>query len=119
MSKQAEVVLEPAIESAKRSATIVYALQAISFLLAVTFLAAVIVNYVKKGDVENTWVASHFRWQIRTFWFGVLWMIFGIITLIMGIGYFILMGTAVWIIYRIAKGWLALMDNKPMYLDEA
>ena len=119
MSKQAEVVLEPAIESAKRSATIVYALQAISFLLAVTFLAAVIVNYVKKGDVENTWIASHFRWQIRTFWFGVLWMIFGIITLIMGIGHFILMGTAVWIIYRIAKGWLALMDNKPMYLDEA
>ena len=119
MSKQAEVVLEPAIESAKRSATIVYALQAISFLLAVTFLAAVIVNYVKKDDIENTWVASHFRWQIRTFWFGVLWMIFGIITLIMGIGYFILMGTAVWVIYRIAKGWLALMDNKPMYLDEA
>jgi len=72
MSKQPEVMLEPEIESAKRSATIVYALQAISFFLAVTFIAAVIVNYVKKKDVEDTWVVSHFRWQIRTFWFGVL-----------------------------------------------
>ena len=118
MSNQAEIVDDPAIASAKRSATIVYALQAVAFLLAVTFIAAAVVNYVKKSDVENTWVASHFRWQIRTFWFGALWVVFGIITLIMGIGYFILMGTAVWVIYRIAKGWLALMDNKPMYLED-
>ena len=79
---------------------------------------AAVVNYVKKDDVENTWVASHFRWQIRTFWFGALWMFFGFITLMMVVGYFILMGTAVWVIYRIAKGWLALLDNKPMYLEE-
>ena len=118
MSSQAEIIQGPEIESAKRSATIVYALQAVSFLLAVTFIAAAVVNYVKTSEVENTWVASHFRWQIRTFWFATLWIILGAITLIMGVGYFILMGTAVWVIYRIAKGWLALMDNKPMYLKE-
>ncbi|NWF35989.1 hypothetical protein [Mariprofundus sp. KV] len=119
MRKQTEIVDDPSITSAKRSATIVYALQAAAFLLAVTFIAAAVVNYVKKGDVENTWIASHFRWQIRTFWFGSLWLLLGGITLIMGIGYFILMGTAVWVIYRIAKGWLALLDNKPMYLEES
>lgn len=117
MSKQSVIMDDPAIASAKRSATIVYALQAAAFLLAVTFIAAAVVNFVKKGDVENTWIASHFRWQIRTFWFGSLWFLLGGITVIMGIGYVILMGTAVWIIYRIAKGWLALMDNKPMYLE--
>jgi len=118
MRSQPEIVQGPEIESAKKIATIVYTLQAVSFLLAVTFIAAAVVHYVKKSDVENTWVASHFRWQIRTFWFTTLWIVLGAITLIMGVGYFILMGTAVWVIYRIAKGWLALMDNKPMYLED-
>lgn len=118
MRNQPEIVPDQQTQSAKRSATIIYALQAVSFLLAVTFIAAIIVNYVKRDEVANTWVASHFRWQMRTFWFGALWIVFGSITLIMGIGYFILMGVAVWIIYRIAKGWLALIDDKPMYLDE-
>ena len=104
-------------EAGKRAATLVYALQAASFLLAITFIAAVIINYVKKDDVAGTWVESHFRWQIRTFWFALLWSFFGILTLVMGIGYVILMGAAIWIIYRIAKGWLALADNKPMYLE--
>jgi len=105
-------------EAGKRAATLVYTLQAASFLLAITFVAAVIINYVKKDDVAGSWIASHFRWQIRTFWFGMLWFFFGIITLVMGIGYFILLGVAVWIIYRIAKGWLALADGKPMYLEQ-
>jgi len=117
MDNQPEIVPDPSIESAKKAATIVYALQAASFLLAVTFIAAVIVNYVKKDDVAGTWVASHFRWQIRTFWFGLLWCFIGVITFILGVGYFILMGTAVWVIYRIAKGWLALLDGKSMYLE--
>ncbi len=104
-------------EANKKIATLVYALQAISFLLAVTFIAAVIVNYVKKDDVADTWVASHFRWQIRTFWFALLWTVLGFITLLLGIGYLILIAVAAWVIYRIVKGWLALADNKPMYLE--
>jgi len=104
-------------EAGKRAATLVYALQAASFLLAITFIAAVIINYVKKDDVAGTWLESHFRWQIRTFWFAALWTCFGFITLIMGVGYVILIAVAIWIIYRIAKGWLALADGKPMYLD--
>ncbi|PJA32201.1 MAG: hypothetical protein CO187_05230 [Zetaproteobacteria bacterium CG_4_9_14_3_um_filter_53_7] len=103
--------------SIKKVATLVYALQAGAFIVPISFFAAVIVNYVKKDDVAGTWVESHFRWQIRTFWFGLLWAFFGVITLIMGIGYFILIGLAGWTIYRIAKGWLALADGKPMYLE--
>ncbi len=117
MSNSIEPIEDPQTRAAKKVTTLVYALQAGSFVVPICFVAAIIVNYVKKDELTGSWVESHSRWQIRTFWFGLLWAFFGIITLIMGIGYFILMGTAVWIIYRIAKGWLALNDDKPMYLE--
>ena len=92
----------------------VYALQAAGFFLGITWIVAVVINYVKKEDVAGTWLESHFRWQIRTFWFGLLWgVIGGILTLVL-VGFAILFADAVWIIYRIVKGWLNLSDGKPM-----
>jgi uncharacterized membrane protein len=96
--------------------TAVYALQAASFLVLITFIIAVVINYIKLDDVKGTWLESHFRWQIRTFWYSLLWSIIGFITFIIVIGYFILIADAIWIIYRIAKGWLRLIDKKPMYV---
>ena len=96
--------------------TVVYALQAVSFLFVITFIVAVIINYVKRDDVRGTWLESHFRWQIRTFWYSLLWSILGVITFFLIIGYFILVATAIWLIYRIAKGWLRLIEKKPMYI---
>jgi len=90
-------------------------LQAASFLLGITFVIAVIVNYVKRSDVRGTWIESHFKWQIRTFWFSVLWSIIGIIGLFYVIGIFLLFANAIWIFYRILKGWLHLNDGKKMY----
>ena len=101
--------------SGKTIATIVYALHAASFFLGITALAGVIINYVKRGDVRGTWLESHFRWQIRTFWFSLLWTILGFLTLFIVIGYLIILLNLVWAIYRIARGWLRLADNKPMY----
>jgi len=103
------------MDALKTITTIVYALQAVSFFIGITFIAAVILNYVKKDDVQGTWLASHFDWQIRTFWYGLLWGITGMITFFLVIGYFILIANAVWVIYRIIKGWLRLSENKPMY----
>ncbi|MES9940196.1 MAG: hypothetical protein ABW104_14030 [Candidatus Thiodiazotropha sp. 6PLUC2] len=93
----------------------VYALQAASFLFVITLLIGVIINYVKKDDVEGTWLESHFRWQIRTFWYVLLWSVIGFITTFILIGYVILFINAVWLIYRIAKGWLSLNDEKGLY----
>lgn len=92
-----------------------------AFLIGWPSIIAVVLNYVKRGDVRGTWLDSHFRWQIRTFWFGALWvglcMLFVIVTL--GIGILIawlpLGIVAIWFIYRVIRGWLALADNKPMY----
>lgn len=98
---------------------VVYGLQAASFLIGLTFVIAVIVNYVKQGDVRGTWLESHFRWQIRTFWFGLLWFVVGMLTAMIFIGYLILVANTIWIIYRIVRGWLRLMDNRSMDLESA
>ena len=68
------------LKSEKGVTTVVYALQAASFLFLITLLIGVIINYVKRDDVKGSWLESHFRWQIRTFWFSLLWAIVGFIT---------------------------------------
>lgn len=99
----------------KKIAALVYALQAIGLFIGITYIVAVIINYVKAPDVRGTWIESHFRWQIRTFWFSLLWAVIGILTYIILIGYFILAAVAVWVVYRIVKGAFYLKDNRAMY----
>jgi uncharacterized membrane protein len=90
------------------------------FLFGWPSIIAVVLNYVKRGDVRGTWLESHFRWQIRTFWYGLLWfclcMLFVLLTL--GIGIIIvwlpLVILTIWFIYRIVRGWLALREGRPM-----
>ena len=95
-----------------------------SFIGGAPSIIAVIMNYVRRSATIGTFLESHFRWQIRTFWFAVLWslIIFAVnlpLTLILiGIGtmwmcFVVLM---LWIIYRVARGWLALRDRRPMYV---
>jgi uncharacterized membrane protein len=101
-------------KSLKTTATVVYALQAVGFFVGITWLVAIVIDYVKRDDARGTWLESHFSWQIRTFWWGLLWCIVGGILLLVLVGYFVLLATAVWIIYRIVKGWLNLAENKPI-----
>lgn len=92
-----------------------------SFLGGWPSIIAVILNYVKRSDVRGTWLESHFRWQLRTFWFGLLWgalcALFVVGTL--GLGILIVwlpLGIlSIWFIYRIVKGWMRLSNNQPMY----
>jgi uncharacterized membrane protein len=92
-----------------------------AFLLGWPSIIAVILNYLKRNDVRGTWLESHFRWQIRTFWFGLLWvslcLLFVVLTLGIGIlvAWLPLAVITVWFIYRIVRGWLALNDRRPMY----
>jgi uncharacterized membrane protein len=108
---------EPSKDSElKQLAVIVYVLQALSFFVGLTLIAGVIVNYVKRDDVAGTLYESHFRWQIRTFWFSLLWGVIGLLLAIVVIGFAILAADAIWLIYRIVKGWIRLSEGKPMYL---
>jgi len=96
---------------------IVYILQALGYITGISYIAAVIINYVKIDDVRGTWLESHFRWQIRTFWYSMLWYSLGALTIIIVIGYFLIAFTTFWVLYRIIKGWVRLYDNKPMYVQ--
>lgn len=101
----------------KTITTVVYALQAISFVFGITFIAAIIVNYIKQSEVGGTWLESHFLWQIRTFWYSVLWSIIGFVLVFVFIGYLVLAADALWVIYRIVRGWINLSEGKAMYKD--
>ena len=128
--------MPPAPQSLVSWTNFIYALHALSIVIGIVGTAtvvgafltgwpsiiAVIMNYIKRGEARGTWLDSHFRWQIRTFWFGVLWVlpcvIFVVLTL--GIGLIVawlpLALVTLWFIYRIARGWLSLRDGRPMYV---
>jgi len=105
------------LKSQRTLTSAVYALQAAGFFVGLTFIIAVAINYLKRDQVEDTWLASHFQWQIRTFWFGLLWTILGTGLTVVLIGWVVLGLNTVWVIYRIARGWLRLYDGSPMYSD--
>jgi uncharacterized membrane protein len=106
---------DQALQPATTVTNVVYVLQAASFLIGITFIVGVIVNYVTRKDVQGTWLESHYRWQIRTFWFGLLWTVIGVVGAFVLVGYLVLVANAVWIIYRIVRGWLRLNDGLEMY----
>jgi uncharacterized membrane protein len=94
-----------------------------SFVFGWPSIIAVIVNYVKRSEARGTWLESHFTWQIRTFWFAMLWAcLIGLAGLLLAI---VLVGVAIWIVglfilgiwavYRIVSGWLRLQARQPMY----
>ena len=113
---------------------VIYALHSLAVLIGVTTfhtivgsfigglpsIVAVIMNYARRSATRGTYLESHFRWQIRTFWYAVLWAVvcglvaLTIIGLVLAVPGFIAL--AVWIIYRVVRGWLALKDARPMYV---
>jgi uncharacterized membrane protein len=91
-----------------------------SFVCGLPSIVAVIMNYARRSATVGTYLESHFRWQIRTFWYALLWAVvcWLLIATIIGIliGALGLVALAIWIIYRVARGWLALKDGRPMYV---
>jgi uncharacterized membrane protein len=95
---------------------------AMRFAFSLPSIVAVIMNYARRSEVRGTWLESHFRWQIHTFWYAWLWII---VTSIVALPMFIvligialefigLIAIGIWVIYRIARGWLALRDGRAL-----
>jgi uncharacterized membrane protein len=115
------------------AAHIVYALHAVAIALgilgsstviggfvgSVPSIIAVIISYVKRGGARGSWAESHFRWQICTFWYALLWLLLGVLLIVTlvgaPVGFGLLLVVTVWLVYRIGRGWLRLMDKQPMY----
>ena len=91
-----------------------------SFVGGLPSIVAVIMNYARRSATRGTHLESHFRWQIRTFWYALLWAVVCVLVALTIIGIpFALLGfaaLAIWIVYRVARGWLALKDGRPMYV---
>src|SRR5215813_9876295 len=131
---QGAAMVEPA-DSVVRLTHVIYALHAVSLVTGIVTAAtvvfafltgwpsiiAVILNYVKRREARGTWLESHFRWQIRTFWFGLLWVALCVLFIVATLGVGLLIAwlplgvVGLWFIYRIASGWLRLNDRRPMY----
>ena len=100
------------LQALKNVTLVVYGLQALSFFFGGPALIGLIINYVKRDDARGTLYESHFNWQIRTFWWGLAWFALGCILVIVGVGLIILFAAWVWVIYRVVKGWLKLIEGK-------
>ena len=132
----AEIIAEPAVGTPRSSLVtlthVLYALHGFSALMGLltpafivtSFLAgwpsiiAVIINLVKRNEVRGTYLDSHFSWQIRTFFYTLLWVLvlgFLVITIVgIVIAWPLAIGVGIWVLYRIVRGWLALADHRPM-----
>lgn len=97
----------------KKVVQIVYILQALGFVFGLTFIAAVIVNYVKRGDMESDFAKSHMSFQIRTFWWSTIWSVLSIILTFVIIGYVTLFINFAWTLYRVIRGFIKMNENKP------
>lgn len=118
---------------------ITYLLYIVSYFTAgLLWIVPIIMNYAKRHEANNTWLATHFDWQIKTFWYGVVWFAIGVIIilfalgglgvsvmadsghlalgsiLLTGLGLLIIAFTFIWHLYRIIRGWIALTDSRPV-----
>jgi uncharacterized membrane protein len=93
-----------------------------AFLTGWPSIIAVILSYVKRADARGSWLESHFRWQIRTFWFGALWVVLCavLVVLTLGLGLLVvwlpLAFVTIWLVYRVLRGWTRLGARRPMYV---
>ena len=97
------------------------------FLFGLPSIIAVILNYARRSEARGTWLESHFDWQIRTFWFALLWVAVTLLvgaplTLILVGVYLVVLGFAIvgaWVAYRVIRGWLRLRAHQSMPLATA
>jgi uncharacterized membrane protein len=85
-------------------------------------IVAVIIAYVKRTDAAGTWLASHYRWLIRTFWFSMLWAVLGMLVLVtlgliligIPIAFGIWIAATIWVVYRLVRGYILFKEGKPI-----
>lgn len=96
-------------------AKIIYVLYLVSIIIGVTGLVGVVMAYIYIDDAPD-WLKTHYRFQIRTFWIGALYMLIGFILSFILIGYLVFLFVLVWLIVRCIKG-IKSLDEKKAYPD--
>lgn len=102
-------------ESSRTLTWVIYGLFAAGFVAGgLTTIAGLVLAYLKRESVAGTWLESHFRWLIRTFWISLAVGLASLVLMLIGVGVILMMGNLVWVIYRLVVGALALNDRKPI-----
>jgi uncharacterized membrane protein len=95
---------------------VAYGLYALGFLtagfLGLATVAAAVLLYLKRADTAGTVYAPHFDWLLRTFWWSLLWLALSALLTLIFIGWIGVLATVVWVLYRLIKGWLALLEGR-------
>ncbi|RTL42319.1 MAG: hypothetical protein EKK53_11575 [Burkholderiales bacterium] len=102
------------LQSLRQLTLVIYLLYGLGVFTGLTAVIAVIINHVKYGDTVDTLYASHFRWQMRSFWWGLVWGLLGACTVWIGVGFVILGANWFWLVYRLVRGFLNWNDGRPM-----
>jgi uncharacterized membrane protein len=104
----------------KNLAQSIYLLQSLSFFFGgIPWIIALIIGYANRSQVKDTWLESHYQWQINTFWVALPLVITGVLTIAIWFGVMVLIGTVVWVIHRIAYGWIQLNNEQPVIRKNA
>ncbi len=132
-----EIIRSDKLEGSKAWCHIMYGLHALSALSGIMTSAsivgafvfgwpsiiAVIINYVTRGNVRGTWLETHWRWQLRTFWYAALWLLVAGLLAATFIGipaaFMVIVITGIWVLYRVIRGWVALLNRAPMPVPAA
>ena len=101
-------------QALRNYATTIYFLQAATFLVGITYFAAPLLAYWKRKEAQGTWLESHLRWQINTFWFSLAGIVLGVLAFAQPFGMAILTATSMWFVYRIGQGWTRLGRGQPV-----
>ncbi len=105
-------------QSLRNYATIIYFLQAATYVLGITYLIAPLLAYWKRKDAQGTWLESHLRWQINSFWFSLAGLALGMATFTTPAGLPILAATSMWFVYRIGQGWVRLSRGQAILTSQ-
>jgi uncharacterized membrane protein len=104
---------ETGLQADRTLVFVAYVLHLVGAIAGVTSIAGLIVNYVQRGHTDEV-IDSHHRWMIASFWWGLLWIVIGFLTIVLVVGWVILFLAWLWYIYRHVRGLIALVNGEPL-----
>jgi uncharacterized membrane protein len=104
---------ETGLQADRTLVFVAYVLHLVGAIAGVTSIAGLIVNYVQRGHTDEV-IDSHHRWMIASFWWGLLWIVIGLLTIVLVVGWVILFLAWLWYIYRHVRGLIALVNGEPL-----
>src|SRR5690606_17901747 len=101
------------LEPGKANIQLIYVLYIVSFVIGISALVGIVLAYINRGK-SGGWIETHYTWAVRTFWIGILYSIISILLMVVGVGFLLIIATAVWVVVRCVLGLQAVSRGEPM-----